>query len=394
MRSCKSKCNSCKYFKRCGGCSFCEALLCQKNCDQCSSICTFKDNVNRYLDSFGNLDINIIQNRPIKLPSHIPVIPHKLKTDIGSNFVALHAGTVLSNNGERIAKRYIEKGYFKTLNLRKTTNTILEFYVKDKFLEGFWDNRYSIYRSIKNLNLTCVISPNFSVYEDSPRVDHLYNIKRSSIVYNELLNIGINAIPDISWFNYKDLDYWADEINNKNINPIAYSFQNVGVGLKPSTNWKHSLLGLRYLSRKISKNVNIILAGVVSPFRVAEIYNTIKKKQRLVILNPSAYIHSRKGILSEIRKPAPNFTFDELLDKNISYYSKIYDEIYNSDKILNLSKLPKDKLIELYRNYSLRESKENHISSFIFRCLKKKRVNEVVLFQNPEETQSQTNLQI
>ncbi|MEN8905044.1 MAG: DUF4417 domain-containing protein [Clostridiales bacterium] len=390
MKSCKNKCNSCKYFSRCGGCSFCEALVCKKKCNYCSSICTYRENVDKYLDSFGNLGININQNKHIQLPIHVPVIPHRLNTSIESKFVALHAGNVLSNNGEKIVKRYLEKGYLKTLNLKIGTKTILEFYVKDRFLEGFWDKRYSVYKSIKNMNFTSVIAPNFSVYIDSPRIDHLYNIKRTSIVYNEMLDIGINTIPDISWFNHKDLDYWIDEINKKNIKLIAFSFQNVGVGLKASSHWNHSLLGLRYLINKINRNVEIILAGVSSPFRIAEIYNSTKKRNKLIILNHSAYIQSRKGILSEVRKQVPHLTFDELLEKNIIYFSKIYDEIYNSDKILKLSKLPKEKLIKLYRDYTLNQlpDSDKYISNFIFRCLKKKRVNEVVLFQNQEETQS------
>ena len=84
------------------------------------------------------------------------------------------------------------------------------------------------------MKLKAVIAPNFSVYEDTPRVEHLYNIRRSIIIYNELIDYGINAIPDISWYNINDLDFWIEKLNNSECSIIAFSFQVVDVRLKAS----------------------------------------------------------------------------------------------------------------------------------------------------------------
>lgn len=69
------------------------------------------------------------------------------------------------------------RGFQRTLNIYGV-NGIVEFYVKDRVLECFWSNRYFIYNQLKNMNLSGIITPNFSLYEDDPRIEHLYNIQR------------------------------------------------------------------------------------------------------------------------------------------------------------------------------------------------------------------------
>ena len=78
---------------------------------------------------------------------------------------------------------------------------------------------------LKEMGFAAVIAPNYSVYEDASRVDHMYNIKRSMIVYNELVENGIPAVPDVSWYNKSDIDRWCKEINRRNIKVVAFSFQ-------------------------------------------------------------------------------------------------------------------------------------------------------------------------
>jgi hypothetical protein len=194
-----------------------------------------------------DLDDNIKTNTTIDLPYHIPVLPDPLKVvpDKLTGTIAVHAGNMFSRKGEHIFKKYLEKGYQGALNIPGYTKAILEFYVRDKTLEGFWDKRQFIYPDLKKMNFKAVIAPNFSVYEDAPRIDHLYNMKRSKTVYNELLDCSINSIPDVSWYSRQDLDTWAEEITVKKIKIIAFSFQLVDVKLKTANIWRFSLLGFR-----------------------------------------------------------------------------------------------------------------------------------------------------
>lgn len=278
--------------------------------------------------TLGGPDIKLTPNADINpLPYHIPIIPDRLeKTTINPSLIALNAQNVFSRNGEKIDNVYLERGYTKHLNLHEGTKAILECYVKDRILEGMWDKRKSIYSQLKQLQLEAVIAPNFSVYEDAPRIDHLHNIRRSVIMYNELLDSGINAIPDVSWFNIHDLKNWCSEIVKNKMKIIAFSFQVVGVGLKTSNEWMNSLVGFQYLCQNIPSDTKIIIAGLVSPLRVLEA-SKLCEGQTLHVLNPSAYVQARRGCLSSERKKLEDIHYTEILAKNIEYFDDIYTRI-------------------------------------------------------------------
>jgi hypothetical protein len=320
------------YKKYCSGCSLCEASICQDNCSTCFSLCFKRPGAYAHFKDIGGAEIKIEQNRLVRLPEHIPILPDHFKRQPNYGLVpvvAVHGGNMFSSNGERISPNYLNKGYTGALNVDERTKAILQFYVKDRTLEGFWDNRKEIYKDLRKMRFEAVIAPNFSVYEDTPRIDHIYNMKRSSIVYNELLEAGINAVPDIAGYDYKDIDRWCRAINESDVKLIAFSFQTVDIALKASNLWKSYILGFRYLCENISHHVEIILVGIVSPVKIMEIYKATKG-QKIHILNQSGYVQSRRGILSQTKKSEPNLTFDQLFEKNSIYYTKAYRDIFSN----------------------------------------------------------------
>jgi hypothetical protein len=317
------------------------------------------------------------------LPLNIPVIPARIGIDIPVKFVSIHGSKILNSNGEKITKAYLNNGFEDTLNLNRNIKGILEFYIKDRQLEGFWEKRKSLYKSIKNLGFEYVITPNFSLYSDSTRLEHLYNIKRSEIVYNEMLDNGINAILDMSWFSKIDLDRRIEEINKNKIKIVAYSFQNVGVKLKSSTDWKYNLMGLKYLANNINHKIDILLSGIASPYRLIDIYRAIGKENRIIILNQTAFIQSRKGIISETQNKNYDLSFDEIFLKSINYYNDIYRIIRETDQLANVYSFDKLKLLSVYKK-ALISDKNEILINFIERCLKRKRIDykELIKYQN------------
>ncbi|MEW9124928.1 MAG: DUF4417 domain-containing protein [Thermotaleaceae bacterium] len=326
--ACTRDCKECFLYKDCGGCSLCERSLCQEKCHNCFSLCFHRPKAAAYIKSLGGIEINAAKNGEITLPKHIPILPDRLRAQPALSempLVGVHGGNMFARNGEKINKSYLEKGFAGALNLHENTRGVLEFYVKDRTLEGLWDKRKEIYPKLREMNFTAVIAPNFSVYEDTPRLDHLYNMKRSVTTYNEMMEAGICAVPDISWYGFEDLRRWAEAINRENIKTISVSFQVVDVRLKASGVWKSYLLGFRYLCQNIPSDVQIIIAGLVSKEKVGSLYKACGSR-KLHILNQSAYVQSRRGILSETRKANPQMDFDTLFRENISYFNRIYRE--------------------------------------------------------------------
>jgi hypothetical protein len=354
---CGKSCSSCVILESCSGCSLCEASICSHNCNSCYALCPERPQAAAHLNSLGGPQINLQENKYINLPVHIPILPDRMKVKPRYELlpvIAVHAGNAFSRNGEKINKSYTSNGIPGALNLDDMTSAILEFYVKDRTIEGFWDKRKDIYPVLRDLQFKAVISPNFSVYEDAPRIDHLYNIKRSTIVYNEMLDAGIDAIPDVSWFNKTDLDRWCNEIDRNNIKIVSFSFQVVDVGLKTTNIWKSCLMGFRYFCHNISSNVRVIIAGLVSPYRVIEVMKAANGN-RIHILNQSAYVQSRRGMLSETREQNRKMSFDQLFERNIEYFNRVYGEMGQSTLNNTFSKITSwdtGKLIEFYNDYT------------------------------------------
>lgn len=354
---CGKDCYRCVLFESCRGCSLCEASICSRNCRSCFALCLNRPQAAAYLNTLGGPQINLQGNKDINLPIHIPVLPDRMKYKPRYELlpvIAVHAGNAFSRNGEKINKSYTSRGIPGALNIDERTSSVLEFYVKDRTLEGFWDKRKEIYPVLRDLQFIAVIAPNFSVYEDAPRVDHICNIKRSTIVYNEMLDAGIYAIPDVSWFNKSDLDRWCNEINKSNIKVVSFSFQVVDVGLKTTNIWKSCLMGFRYFCQNISSSVKIIIAGLVSPYRVIEIMKAANGNS-IHVLNQSAYVQSRRGMLSETREQNPEMSFDQLFERNIEYFNKVYGEMSQSihnNTFAQIIGWDNDKLIEFYKDYS------------------------------------------
>lgn len=327
MSFCQRDCSLCKLQLHCQGCSLCEMPFCNMNCSKCFCLCPKRPGAFTYLKKLGGGEILLNQNTKQHLPVLIPVLPDKLTEKIHvRDIIGVHGGNMLSSNGENVAKVYRNKGLQGALNLEKEIKGILQFYVKDRTLEGLWDNRKNIYTQLKEFPWETVIAPNFSVYEDAPRMDHLYNMKRSSLIYNEMLEAGLPAVPDISWYNRIDLDQWIREINKKNIGCIAFSFQTVDTRSKASNTYLHYMMGYKYLVNRISSEVEIIVAGLVAPKRVKLLKQ--ESANRISILNQSAYVQSRRGILSETMKSASiELTKNEIMIRNIEYYENAYTAI-------------------------------------------------------------------
>lgn len=315
----------------CQGCSYCEMPFCKEDCYQCFSLCPKRGGSFGYLKEIGGGEVKLFANKMYELPDHIPIFPDRLTEPlkIANNVIGIHSGNMFSNNGESINPRFLNKGLKGALNVSHDIEGVLEFYVKDRTLEGFWDNRENIYEKLKPFKWRAIIAPNFSVYEDAPRVDHLYNMKRSSIIYNEMIQHGLPAIPDIAWYNQIDLEQWIREINNNELKTIAFSFQVVDVRLKASSLWKHYLMGFKYLCQRIPEDIQVVVAGVVSPIRLEAIKKAAGNR-RLMILNQTAYLQSRRGISSQTGyKAADELTKNKIFLENLKYYNEQYMKMNN-----------------------------------------------------------------
>ena len=269
-------------------------------------------------------------NNTYDLPIYIPIMPDRVRSEFDfsevNNTIGVHGEFLLSVDGKNISLVYKTKGYMGALNLPDYVDGILEFYIKDRALEGFWENRKELYNQLKKQNFKAIITPNFSLYEDAPRSEHLYNIQRAKKVYNEMIQEKLPAILDVIWATNEDLEFWINEINKSNIKTIAFSFMNVDTRLKASNAWRHYLLGYKILISRISSDIEIVIAGISSIKRFVEI-KKISGNRKISIIHQAAWVNSRKGFSVKDNKQLDrSISKDKIFQMNLDYYSDKYSK--------------------------------------------------------------------
>lgn len=345
MSACGRECSLCREFGgSCSGCPGCGIVLKNRcDCSTCIYICPRRPGARVFLQqglAGGELRWPA-DKRPVtpadpgKLPIHFPAVADPFKKTPGAGglpWVVVHGARFFSSTGTGLRPSAVAVGgsIRRWLNVDPETKVGTHFYVRDRFLEGFWRHREDIYPLLCQFDL--VFCPNFSVYEDSPRYEHLVNIRRSVIVYEEMLEHGIRVVPDIAWYQKIDLDNWAGYVRDSQINLVATSAQTVGTGLHTLGSWKGYLAGIRYLAEQLPGGVGIIIVGVSSPKKVTFALREMDCSGRQInFMNSQAFMMARKRRLIEqngkIVMMNQGIDFDSLFLLNTSALTKCYGDI-------------------------------------------------------------------
>jgi len=237
------------------------------------------------------------------LPAHIPAISRPLRDPEAAaqlEWVALHPERVVGAAGLRreCARRGV-RGYF---GLHPGTKVALHFYAPDAVLERFWRVRRALYPALR-AEFDLVFAPNFSVYEDSPRLEHLVNIRRAAVVAAEMAAEGVPAVPDVGWYCREDLDRWAEWLAAAGFPAVAFSFQAVGLKNRAGGAWRGYLAGLEHLAGRLPDRAAFVLIGLSSRARLAEAARVLGGR-RACVVNTDAFMKSRKARVPGSRRDA------------------------------------------------------------------------------------------
>jgi len=237
------------------------------------------------------------------LPHYLPTIPKgsgKLFLGYAPEYVAVSLKDVVSARELRVVP-----DIHKRLGVPRKTKVILLGFGKDKLLERAWPpiERQRIIGEIAKLDLYAVIPPNYSIWDDQPHAERLINEKRSMMVYRELIEAGVPAIPHIYWCGRKDLDEYIRFLDrHPTMKTFAIDMQTLGREL----DWQQALADLRYLSSKIGGDMRFLIVGPSTPSRIEQIINIL----------PNVTIVNSAATQSAVRRRvlADNLTRSLLLD--------------------------------------------------------------------------------
>ena len=144
---------------------------------------------------------------------------------------------------------------------------ILVLHSKDRFVEQLWTSQHNVLAAIASAGFYAVVSPDFSVMGDEPRMEHLLNMRRALLFFQQLERFGIPAIPHVFWGTERDLRRQINWVAaNENVSFVALNVQ-----LAHSRDlWQDSLRGLQLMESAAGREVHFLLCGVNGPRKIVE----------------------------------------------------------------------------------------------------------------------------
>lgn len=225
----------------------------------------------------NGLDLNIDAKKQTlpPLPPYFPQVrPWKRVSDLSDiTAVALplaHVAALASNvqKTSRTAKQI--------LGLSPDQLLVVTGFANDRFLESSWPrrNRSALLRAIAEVAPDAAIAWGFSVYQFTAsgnpylRLHQLYNIKRSLVVYAELQDLGIPAIPHTYWGSQSDLRRWSAWLeSNTLVDTIAIDLQTADADRA----WIEIMRDLGYFRTILSRDIRCLFNGVCRAERVKQL---------------------------------------------------------------------------------------------------------------------------
>jgi len=234
-------------------------------------------------------DITIVNPANPSMPRYVPTIPSgsgKLFTEYTPEYVAVSLKDVVSAKELRVAMDIHAR-----LGISRRVKVIVLGFAKDALLERMWPtaDRHRIISEIKKLNIHAIVSSDYSVWANQPHAERLINQKKSMIMYREMIEAGLPAIPHITWYGKKDIDEHLRFLErHPDVKVVAIDLQTVG----PEADWQKVMTELAYFASKVSNDMQCLVAGPSVPSRI----------ERIIRILPNATITNSAAAQKAVRK--------------------------------------------------------------------------------------------
>ncbi len=251
-------------------------------------------------------DIAITNPINPSLPRYVPTIPNgsgKLFREYTPKYVAVSLSDVVS------AKRLqVATDIHARLGVSKRTKVILLGFANDALLERAWPaaERHRIIDEFKKLDLHAIVPPDYSVWANQPHAERLINQKKSMIMYKEMIEAGLPAIPHITWHGRKDIDEHLRFLQrHPDIKAVAMDLQTIG----PDSEWRQVVVDLAYFAASVGNDMQCLVAG---PSVLSRIDQVIRILPNVTITNSAAAQKAvRKLLLNDDLTSAPIYSVDK-----------------------------------------------------------------------------------
>lgn|ERR1051325_389362 len=331
-------CDNCHYREQCGGlrvkaqvfdcASFCRCIA----PDRCDNVCPKNlPHLVARLQEVKTLTLaNLESTRALTtldLPSLVPMIYHSAaRTEVPAvNVVALplhelikkDAGELRFRTREDIATRF---------GISMDGDIILSGTDIDRALERWWNlkDRRAIARQLAQLGVRLITAPNFSLFNDVPRLDNLYNMKRIAMCSAEIQSAGLHCAVHLNARTERDWENWAEFLQKHT--EFAYVAFEFGTGAVATPRFPWHVQQLCKLTERICRPLHLIVRGGLQALaRLGKAYDSVS------VIDTASFIRAHRRRRARICEGTlkwdealtlPGQPIDDLLDENISTMSE------------------------------------------------------------------------
>ena len=193
---------------------------------------------------------------------------------------------------------WVDATAHQALRIPDDRRIVLLGYGTDPLVEAFWSRRKALYPLLADMAFDLVLAPNYSMYGNQPRTEHLLNFRRNMVVAAEMLDHGINALPNIYWYRKEDLDRYLSWASDVEPQAIAINLQT----FRTTVDWEEMALpGLAFLAAELDEDIKIVITGPSTRDRLRHLVTLFG--ERMVLVSQSPIQEARHGKVLQGGRP-------------------------------------------------------------------------------------------
>jgi hypothetical protein len=319
----------------CSGCNpDCSYCGCSRagggsKCGQCPVRCGSRTDIGAWMAEVGGTlsfdDVAFSSAIPAGLPPFVPQVDGHdvpaLDADLGWGAYAVGLRRVLSPTSFEVYPKFRGLTARAALGLSPGQLAVLAGYGEDPLVEGFWTRRRTLIPRLAEQAWDLVLAPNYSMYGNQPRAEHLLNFRRNLLVAAEMAGAGMRAVPNVYWFRKEDLDRYLAWIADVECGAIAVNLQT----FRTERDWEEMALpGLAYLAGELPERVAVIVTGSSRSDRISMLGGLFGPRLHLVSQNPLQY--ARHGaVMTEYGRIDRRARVADLFAANVRHYGGLVE---------------------------------------------------------------------
>lgn len=194
------------------------------------------------------------------LPAYIPMIRHgyRREGEVALDFVALNTFEVLNKKCEpSVPSAAALHAKFRVSENAKVLFVSVDH---DGLVEAFWGGRNQPGLSaLASLSTTGITTPNFSFFDDAPRLHSLRNLWRIVRSAEEMADAGLRPVLHLNALCQEDWSKWGEIL--RSAPSVRYVCKEFQTGLLDRTKALEAVDGLRRLRDTLGRELHPIVVG-------------------------------------------------------------------------------------------------------------------------------------